>query len=206
MEGLELDSPAMQTPSLGIFRSVMVKPLSLLLLTVLLHYFYHYYLLNHLELSYLELITQAEGIIYEGLAAVAFFWLINQLIKEATNYFTKSTFASSHHIVNILVRSSTKIIRSIAFIVIFNQLIPNLNLPPEFSYLLSKGTSILIIMASGWILYQIINSSEQILLHQYAAKTQNSFSSRNEDATFNFKTNSADYYHDFGYRLYINVI
>ncbi|MBA2710301.1 MAG: mechanosensitive ion channel [Tatlockia sp.] len=178
MESLELNSHTMPTPSLNTFRSVLFKPVSVLFLTVLLHYFYHYYLISHFEFQYLDSLSLAEGLIYETILAVAFFWLINQIIKEATNYFTVSAFATSHHIINILVSSLAKIARAIGFIVIFNQLIQNLNLPAEFRYLLSKGTSVLLIGASGWILYQLINSTEQILLHHYAAKTQNSFAAR----------------------------
>ncbi len=178
MESLELNSHSLPIPSLTTFRSVFVKPLSLLLLTVLLHYFYHFYLITHFEFQYQDLIRIGEKILYDSLLAIGSFWIINQFIKEAANYFTVSTFANSHHIVNILVRSLAKIARAIGFIIIFNQLIQNLNLPSEFTFILAKGTSILIIGASGWILFQIINSSEQILLHHYNSKTVNAFAAR----------------------------
>ena len=129
-------------------------------------------------MEYLDLLTIGEGVSYSMIISIVFFWLVNQLIQYISTFIISSSYASSHHILYILVNSLAKIIKGIGFIIIFNHLLQNLYLPAEFSYVVNKISSILIIAASGWILFQLIISCEKLLLHYYTNKANNAFSSR----------------------------
>lgn len=160
------------------FQSVFFIPIFIVLMSVVFHYFYHYYLITHFQINNIDLLTIAEGVLYSGIIVLSFLWIINRLIKQGTTYFLSSSYATSHHILNIVVFSLAKIVRGIVFIVLFNLFIQSLHLPLEFSYLLDKVSYILVFFALGWIAFQLIISAEQLLLLRYTAKNANAFSSR----------------------------
>lgn len=169
------------TPDSGAARSSRSSCILLLLFltsAIGFHYFYHYYLVNHLQMKFLDLLTIGEGVLYSLTISIVFFWFINQLIQYVTLFFISSSYASSHHILSILIKSLAKIIKGIGFIIIFNCFCQNLSLPDDFSSIVNKISSILIIAGSGWILFQLILSCEKLLLHYYTNKTNNLLNSR----------------------------
>jgi len=160
------------------FYSILIMPVLLSVMAVAFHYFYHYYLILHLNTPYLAQLTILEGAMYAGIIAACVFGVINQLIKKATAYFHASEYARAHQVVKIVLFSSAKIMKGIVFVVILNLFLQSLSLPTEFAFFLDKFSSILVICALGWVLYQLIISSEQLLLHRYTAKCANEFSAR----------------------------
>ncbi|MDI1352156.1 MAG: mechanosensitive ion channel family protein, partial [bacterium] len=178
MNSNTLSSDLSQSDALSSIRSVLIIPCSIIILAMACHYCYHYYVLVYLSLPNVDLLTLIEGVVYDAILSGSTFWIINRLIHQSTHYLLNSNYGSSHQLMNILFYSLAKITKGIAFIIIFNLFLQNLQLPSQFSLVLNKISSMLVISATGWILLQLINSSEQFLLHRYTAKSHNQFTAR----------------------------
>lgn len=153
------------------FQLNWLGPLFVIISAMGCHYFYHYYLIDHMQVPNLEMVTLLEELLYAGIIAVTVFLMINRLIKRATKMLLTSSYATTHHIIHIVGYSLAKILRGIILIVIFNILIQSLSLPKEFTLFLDKGSYILVTLALGWIAYQLVIGSEQLLVHRYNNKS-----------------------------------
>lgn len=158
-------------------RSGLIMPLVILMTAIAFHYFYHYYLIAHMQIEYLDLLTIGEGVSYNLVVAVAVFWLTNQFVNVTQDLIIRTQYANSHQTLSILVLSVSKIFKALSFIIIFNYLLQSLYLPHNLLFIVNKASNILIIAASGWILYQLILAGEKLLHHHYTQKN-NAFSSR----------------------------
>lgn len=178
MNRLTVDTPASKSVTSSTNRSSLILPIIVILSAIGFHYFYHYYLVNHLQTEFNDLLTITEGVVYSVVIAIVFFWIIKHTIQYVAAFLLSKSYTSSHHILHILISSLAKVLKGIGFIIIFNHLCQNLDLPSELSYIVNKISSILIIAGSGWILFQLIMSSEQLFLHYYTNKTKNAFNGR----------------------------
>lgn len=160
------------------FNKVMIIPLLILFTAISSHYLYQFYLMKHFHLNRIPLVKQGEPALFAGIVAICFLWLINSVINQIKSYFAASNYSANYHVLNILIGSSVNIFKGIVCIVIFNQFFQNLHLPKQFASLLNKGSSILIILATGWIILQLILSAERVLVHHFDKKSKNAFNAR----------------------------
>jgi len=160
------------------FRFVMIIPLLTILMAIGFHTFYNFYLLESIPMDNREFLNTLEILMYGAIVAGSVFWIIAHIITQITNYFISTSYASTHHILNIVVRSCAKMMKGIALIVVLNVYLQNLHLSTALSFYLTKSSSILVICAFGWILYQLIISAEQLLVHKYTSKNTKAFNSR----------------------------
>jgi small-conductance mechanosensitive channel len=62
------------------------------------------------------------------------------------------------------------VFKILAFLILFNILVQYINISPAMSFILTKSTSILIIVAFSWILCRLVDISEQLLVFHYLPK------------------------------------
>ncbi len=106
------------------------------------------------------------------------YWLFNRLINKGTQFLANTNLFLGHAIIRIILPLFSAVLKILAFLTLFNMMIQYLNLPKEMSFLLTKLTSILIICSISWILFKLVDISQQLLVHHHTPKQEENINSR----------------------------
>ncbi|KTD19097.1 mechanosensitive ion channel family protein [Legionella jordanis] len=151
-------------------RQIIYMPLLVTLAAIAGNFIYNFYILSNLDSNSATVASLVESFIYYLTLSLCFFWIIIRVISSIKRYIQSGSLPLSHPIINLLLPSISSIIKAVAFLIIATAFIQHLGLPEEFSFLLEKISSVLIIFSMGWILYKVISLGETLTVHRYQMK------------------------------------
>jgi small-conductance mechanosensitive channel len=109
---------------------------------------------------------------------VAVFWVfyrLTRVVEGALGAWTAKTKSKLDDLVVPMVGRALRIIVPIVGILIA---LPIIGLPAEYSSVVARGSSILMIVAAAWILFQIVRLGEQAVLTRYDIKAADNLQAR----------------------------
>lgn len=105
------------------------------------------------------------------------YWLAVRLTNKITDVLGSKLF-TDRAIIKIMLPLFGVMLKILSFLILFNVLVQYINIPSGMSFLLSKVTSILIILAISWILFKVVDITEQVLVQHYLPKKGSSVATR----------------------------
>lgn len=160
------------------FIKLWIAPVLLMLVLLGMHLFFQNSSLLKKYLAITPTVRQIEqGIFYLTLFLCAY-WLAVRLIDKMANIVLQSQLFIEHTVLRIVAPLFAVVLKILAFLILFNILVQNLDLSSSMSYMLTKGTSILIILAMSWIIFKMVDVAEQLLTQHYLPKKKGTIAAR----------------------------
>lgn len=96
------------------------------------------------------------------------YWFLVRLINKS-RVVLEGKFIE-HPVLKIVLPLFVVVVKTLAFLSLFNILVQSLEIPSALSLVLTKITSVFIIVAISWILFKVVDVGDQYLLQRYLPK------------------------------------
>jgi small-conductance mechanosensitive channel len=150
-------------------RNIWLTPLLIMTLLSVSHLLFAYYADYLTQINFLSLNQYfIEYNIYKITMTFCAYWIFARLINRSSQFLKRNLYKKSFQNLSIVVPFIVAILKVLVFLIFLNILFQQLKLPKELSYILSKISSILIICAISWILFKIVDVSQELLMKHYA--------------------------------------
>lgn len=150
------------------FIKLWFGPLLFMVCVVIVHYIFNSeYLKNSIPIT--PTVKIVEQSIFSLLIFLTAYWFSIRLIDKTMSLLNNRIFVA-HPFIQIILPLFKSVFKILAFLILFNILVQYLDISPAMSFILTKVTSILIILAISWIICKIVDVAEQLLVHYYLPK------------------------------------
>lgn len=160
-------------------QQVWLLPLLLMLLLFVSDLFFQYYGVYFTHLfSLTPKIYCIEASVYIVLMTISGYWLSVRIINKSVDYLNQHLIIQKYPRLSIILPFFNTLLKALIFLILFNFLTQNLDLPDKVSFILNKLSSVMIICVIGWLLLKLIDSSEELLLHHFNAEVSGTYTER----------------------------
>lgn len=160
------------------FIKLWIAPVLLMLALLVIHLVFQNSDFLHKKLS----ITPAASILEQSIFYLCIFlgtyWLVVRFIDKAFLLVMDANSIDEYSLIKIVLPLFVAVLKILAFLVLFNVLVQYINISVAMSFILTKMTSILIILGISWILCKVVDIVEKILVHRYLPKKNGTLAAR----------------------------
>ena len=160
----------LKTNHLKSFIKLWISPVLFMLALLVIHLIFQNSSFLKKELSITPALNILEQSIFYLSIFLSAYWLGVRLIDKAVRVLMQPDFFDDHSLIKIILPLFSVVLKILFFLILFNLLVQYLNISPAMSFILTKLTSILIIMGISWILFKVVDVAEQLLVHRYLPK------------------------------------
>jgi small-conductance mechanosensitive channel len=109
---------------------------------------------------------------------IAFFWLTINLLNQGQDLLQVWLIKTHKTVTNILLPMISKSLKAAIILLMLNILIPALGFSGQMDEALAKAAKVTLILILAWLIVEIINGVENLILNQYANREENLLLSR----------------------------
>ncbi|RUR07732.1 mechanosensitive ion channel family protein [Legionella sp. km772] len=130
------------------------------------------------QLAITPTISTLEQSIFYLCIFLGVYWLAVRVIDKAFVLVRDTSSFDEHSLIKIVLPLFVVVLKILAFLILFNVLVQYINISAAMSFILTKLTSILIIVGISWILFKVVDVVEQLLVHRYLPKKSGTLAAR----------------------------
>ena len=168
----------LKSNQLKVFIKLWLGPVLFILALLVLHLFFQNSSFLKKELSITPAISILEQSIFYLCVFLGAYWLAVRVIDRAFLLVMDTGSFDEQSLIKIVLPLFVVVLKILAFLILFNVLVQYINISKAMSFILTKLTSILIIVGISWIIFKVVDVAEQLLVHRYLPKKGGTLAAR----------------------------
>lgn len=168
----------LKSNQLKAFIKLWLGPVLFMLALLVLHLFFQNSSFLKKELSITPAISTLEQSIFYLCVFLGAYWLAVRVIDRTFLLVMDTGSFDEQSLIKIVLPLFVVVLKILAFLILFNVLVQYINISKAMSFILTKLTSILIIVGISWIIFKVVDVAEQLLVHRYLPKKGGTLAAR----------------------------